>query len=250
MFWSYFYDIEVSYFNFYLNNIEHLIGDIESAPQTCNEAEFVATGQGNTTSDESERFISNKTVERAEAAFKKRKKLQVVRQRASGVTIIGSSNRISSVNVDKVLNKQTHVIVKGRRNFVTVSSLRASLDDQRKKNTDRIKWISFNERCRKGKGYWIIIKILKALDHHQNLGWFWNKWLMTCYLVLLDSTFYGSSGCGYVIYFLLDFNGCGSKCCSFENLFILMVLVFELGNLLMVLVVLIQHFNGAGCAGI
>ncbi|XP_073269882.1 uncharacterized protein [Primulina huaijiensis] len=36
------------------------IGDIESAPQTCNEAEFVATGQGNTTSDESERFISTK----------------------------------------------------------------------------------------------------------------------------------------------------------------------------------------------
>ncbi|XP_075481378.1 uncharacterized protein LOC142522108 [Primulina tabacum] len=109
------------------------IGDIESAPQTCNEAEFVATGQGNTTSDESEKFISNKTVERGEAAFKKRKKLQVVRQQESGVTITGSSNRISSVNVEKVLNKQTHVIVKGGRNFVTVSSLRASLDDQRKK---------------------------------------------------------------------------------------------------------------------
>ncbi|XP_073030335.1 uncharacterized protein [Primulina eburnea] len=119
------------------------IGDIESAPQTCNEAEFVATGQGNTTSDESERFISNKAVEHAEVAFKKRKKLQVVRQRASEVTITGSSNRISSVNVDKVLNKQTHVIVKGGRNFVTVSSLRASLDDQRK-NTDRIKCVSFN----------------------------------------------------------------------------------------------------------
>ncbi|XP_073053836.1 uncharacterized protein [Primulina eburnea] len=133
MYWSYFYDIEVTYFNFYLNNIEHFIGDIESAPQPCTEAEFVATGLGNTTSDESERFISNAAVERAEAAFNKRKKLQVVRQQASGVTITGSSNRISSVHVDKVLNKQTHVIVKGGKNFVTVSSLRASLDDQRKK---------------------------------------------------------------------------------------------------------------------
>ncbi|XP_073057012.1 uncharacterized protein [Primulina eburnea] len=108
-------------------------GDIQSAPQTCNEAELGATTQGDALSDESERFISNKSAERAEAAFKRRKKLQVIRQRATGVTISGSSNNISSVNVHKVLNKQTHVIVKGGRNFVTVSNLRASVDDRREK---------------------------------------------------------------------------------------------------------------------
>lgn len=40
---------------------------------------------------------------------------------------------VSSSQVHKVLNKQTHVIVKGGRNFVTVSNLRASVDDQREK---------------------------------------------------------------------------------------------------------------------
>ncbi|XP_073306767.1 uncharacterized protein [Primulina huaijiensis] len=53
------------------------IGDLESPPQTCNEAELGATTQGDALSDEIERFISNKSAERAEAAFKKRKKLQV-----------------------------------------------------------------------------------------------------------------------------------------------------------------------------
>ncbi|XP_073139215.1 uncharacterized protein [Henckelia pumila] len=81
------------------------IGEMQSAPQGCNEMESwdeALEGDGD------ERFISDKAAMRDELASKKRKKLQV-----------------NSV-------VKNDFIVKNGKNFVTLSHLRASLNDKKK----------------------------------------------------------------------------------------------------------------------
>ncbi|XP_073128907.1 uncharacterized protein [Henckelia pumila] len=103
------------------------IGEMQSAPQGCNEMESwdeALEGDGD------ERFISDKAAMRDELASKKRKKLQVIRQQASGINISGNSKAVFSINVNSVVKND--FIVKNGKNFVTLSHLRASLNDKKK----------------------------------------------------------------------------------------------------------------------